>query len=149
MIMNLRLAFKLFFFRCILDVIKDPNVFEDINLVFDLLLPFSRKKVLMKAYGKEFNNLVMFYLTQVKKEKSPLCTKDPVANFHLTNGSTLRNFFCPYTKGQFADPVTRRTWENGLGFMANYWYNLDKLSQNSSAYASEGLVAVDPSIHHH
>ena len=71
------------------------------------------------------------YLVKEKEGKRAL---DPVANFHIKNGATLRRI------NWLANPSEKAMLQS-FGMMVNYQYNLDKLDNNRSRYLEEGIIS--------
>ncbi len=142
----LTFSWLLFFgFSCLKKYVRSASDLEDLQLVLDDSLSFRRRKLLLKVFSKQLDCIVLHYLTEEKNVKNSLKCKDSVANFHIGNGATLHNFFCPFarTGSKLTPAVTTRTWDNSLGFMANYLYDLNKLPNNSETYRTHGSIDVN------
>lgn len=59
--------------------------------------------------------------------------KDPVANFHLTNGAYLYRI-------NWMGNATRKGMDQSLGIMANYYYDLSQIEKNHELYITKSLV---------
>ena len=76
------------------------------------------------------------YLLLEKRRNAAL---NPVANFHVRNGSTV------WRVNWMADP-SPRGMEASLGMMVNYRYYLDRLETNSTAYLNHYTIDADPQV---
>ncbi len=80
--------------------------------------------------------LCALYLLEAK---SGLRARDPVANFHLSNGARVeRVLFMANT-----DPVGQ---ERALGMMVNYRYALESIEENHDRYLHEGHIAASEEV---
>jgi malonyl-CoA decarboxylase len=82
--------------------------------------------------------LCAHYLARVKREDRKFA-RDPVANFHLSNGARLERI------NWLADTSPKGLRESA-GLMANYVYVLDHIDDNHEAYMTEGKVATGASV---
>ena len=73
------------------------------------------------------------------REKSGRLPRDPVARFHLGNGSILHGIHGG------ADLSTKGR-EQSAGIMVNYLYDLPKIEENHEAYFEEGRIAVSKAV---
>lgn len=80
--------------------------------------------------------VTLAYLALAKRGKSAF---DPVANFHLTNGSRIERI------NVFADP-SEKGLKQSFGAMLNYRYIPDLLEENHEAYVRHGTVSVGPEL---
>lgn len=69
------------------------------------------------------------YLTNVRDGRA----RDPVANFHLSNGASLERL------NWLANPAPYGI-EESLGVMVNYLYDRSKIAANAGAYLAEGTI---------
>jgi malonyl-CoA decarboxylase len=69
------------------------------------------------------------------KEKRGDKAKDPVANFHLTNGAYLRRI-------NWLSDTSAKGLSQSLGIMANYYYDLDDIVKNHELYMTRSEIAV-------
>ena len=76
------------------------------------------------------------YLATAKRGTQAL---DPVANFHLKNGATLR-------KINWLANTSERGMAQSFGIMANYLYDLEELENNRANYLSKGSVCLSEDI---
>ena len=76
------------------------------------------------------------YLVEEKNGKRAL---DPVANFHIKNGATLRRI------NWLANPSEKAMLQS-FGMMANYLYDLDNLDNNRSRYLEDGIVSISEDV---
>ena len=76
------------------------------------------------------------YLVTAKRGRRAL---DPVANFHLKNGATLR-------KINWLANTSQRGIAQSLGIMANYQYDLETLEANRTSYLSEGVISASEEV---
>jgi hypothetical protein len=106
----------------------------------DVLETFSRElqdpSKLMERYASELETLLMKlaarYLVHEKHHGKPL---DGVAKFHCGNGAEM------YQLNYRADE-SRKGWQNSLGIMVNYRYELSKVSQNQLQYELDFNIPV-------
>jgi malonyl-CoA decarboxylase len=71
------------------------------------------------------------YLLQEKKGKK--ATLDPVAHFHLTNGSRLERI-------NWLGDTSSKGMKQSAGLMVNYYYDLDDIDENHEKYVSGGVI---------
>jgi malonyl-CoA decarboxylase len=71
------------------------------------------------------------YLLQEKKGKK--ATLDPVAHFHLTNGSRLERI-------NWLGDTSSKGMKQSAGIMVNYYYDLDDIDENHEKYVSGGVI---------
>jgi malonyl-CoA decarboxylase len=76
------------------------------------------------------------YLYQEKRRNAAL---NPVANFHIRNGS------CLWRVNWMAD-LSPRGMEASCGIMVNYRYYLDRLEHNSNSYLTNHTIDADPQV---
>ncbi|KAJ1645023.1 hypothetical protein LPJ64_003355 [Coemansia asiatica] len=79
-----------------------------------------------------------YYLLKVKRGNGSNSAADPVANFHLRNGS------CLYRVNWRGD-TSYRGLRQSLGLMCNYNYVLDRIEDNSENYVAKGTIATTES----
>ena len=72
-------------------------------------------------------------------EKNKQGTLDPVANFHLTNGSKIKRI------NWLAD-TSPKGLKQSAGLMVNYYYDLDKIDNNHEEYVTEGKIAISRTV---
>ena len=65
--------------------------------------------------------------------------KDPVANFHLTNGALVERICW---KGNATLPGMTRSY----GMMVNYLYKLEKIEENHESYTGDRKIKASPSV---
>jgi malonyl-CoA decarboxylase len=73
------------------------------------------------------------------KRKGGIRARDPVANFHLTNGARIERL------NWLAD-TSRNGLKQSAGMMVNYLYDLEKIEANHEAYSVDGETVVSPSV---
>ena len=73
------------------------------------------------------------------KEKNGKRALDPVANFHIKNGATLRRI------NWLANP-SEKSMLQSFGMMANYLYDLNTLDMNRSSYLEDGIVSLSEDV---
>jgi malonyl-CoA decarboxylase len=76
------------------------------------------------------------YLTVERREKKAL---DPVANFHLSNGSRVERI------NWWANP-SFAGWQQSLGLMVNYRYRPEWIEANHDAYEGEGVIMTSAEV---
>ena len=105
-----------------LEIIDQPNWFED---------PDSNQ-----AAQKLLMPLVAHYLLKVWHKNWPL---DPVARFHIGNGSSLDRI-------NWAADLSSAALRQSAGIMVNYLYDLDQIEHNHEACVEKGLIAASPGV---
>jgi malonyl-CoA decarboxylase len=65
--------------------------------------------------------------------------RDPVANFHLSNGASLERL------NWLANPASYGV-EESLGVLVNYLYDRSKIATNAGAYLSDGTIKVSNQV---
>lgn len=88
----------------------------------------SAKKLLMP--------LAAHYLVKVQHKNLPL---DPVARFHIGNGSSLDRI-------NWAADTSSQAMQQSAGIMVNYLYDLDKIEVNHEACAEKGIVTASRNV---
>jgi malonyl-CoA decarboxylase len=89
------------------------------------------------AHRQLLLGLCAHYLIEVKRR--PGVARDPVANFHLSNGARIERL---NWRGNSSDVGLKQS----AGIMVNYLYQLDAIERNHEAYHGEGAVQVSTSI---
>lgn len=82
--------------------------------------------------------LCAHYLARAKRADNKFA-RDPVANFHLSNGARLERI------NWLAD-LSPKGLRESAGMMANYVYVLDQIDENHEAYMTEGKIATGGSV---
>jgi malonyl-CoA decarboxylase len=80
--------------------------------------------------------LAAHYLVKVQYESLPL---DPVARFHIGNGSSLDRI-------NWAADTSTQAMQQSAGIMVNYLYDLDKIEVNHEACAEKGIVTASKNV---
>jgi malonyl-CoA decarboxylase len=80
--------------------------------------------------------LVAHYLVKVQDKNLPL---DPVARFHIGNGSSLDRI-------NWAADTSTQAMQQSAGIMVNYLYDLDKIEVNHEACAEKGIVTASKNV---
>ena len=80
--------------------------------------------------------LVVHYLTTVQHKNLPL---DPVARFHIGNGSSLDRI-------NWAADASVLAIQQSAGIMVNYLYDLDKIEVNHETYTERSIVTVSRNV---
>jgi malonyl-CoA decarboxylase len=75
------------------------------------------------------------YLTTTRDGRA----RDPVANFHLSNGASLERL------NWLANPAEYGV-EESLGVLVNYLYDRSKIASNAGAYLSDGTIKVSNQV---
>lgn len=83
------------------------------------------------------NRLVARYLLLEKKGKKTAL--DPVAHFHLTNGSRLERI-------NWLGDNSPKGMKQSAGLMVNYYYDLDTIDENHEKYASNGEITTSRTV---
>lgn len=73
------------------------------------------------------------------REKRGGRARDPVANFHLTNGARLERI-------NWAADLSDNGLRNSAGIMVNYLYDLPDIERNHESYRSNGEVVISSSV---
>ncbi|KAJ2705429.1 hypothetical protein FB645_002412 [Coemansia sp. IMI 203386] len=92
----------------------------------------------MEAMEPVVRTLGAHYLLKAKRAGSSNNAADPVANFHLRNGSCLHRV-------NWRGDTSYRGLRQSLGLMCNYNYVLDRIEDNSESYVSKGTIATSGS----
>ena len=92
---------------------------------------------------KEFFNTLMkdlgvYYLAEEKLPKDAKKVRDPVGQFHLSNGAQIANIHYQH------NATTESDQKGGGGLMVNYRYELDEVLARKEGYYTNGVVALDP-----
>lgn len=85
---------------------------------------------------KILTRIVARYLIIEKYRGKPL---DGVGRFHLSNGATLARI-------NWAADLSNRGWQNSLGFMVNYRYDLDRMQENQRAFMTRKDISVEAAV---
>ncbi|MEM6637308.1 MAG: malonyl-CoA decarboxylase [Pseudomonadota bacterium] len=83
--------------------------------------------------GEVLRSLAAHYLADVKRGDG--LPRDPVARFHLSNGAEIHNLLA---SADLSDNGVRQSF----GAMVNYRYDVQKLEENSEAFATENAISV-------
>lgn len=115
--------------RCVaaLDII-DQQIIDQPGWIEDEDKNAAAKKLLMP--------LAAHYLLKVQYKNLPL---DPVARFHIGNGSSLDRI-------NWAADTSSQAMQQSAGIMVNYLYDLDKIEVNHEACAEKGIVTASKSV---
>jgi malonyl-CoA decarboxylase len=105
-----------------LELIDQPDWVKDVEK------NMAAKKLLMP--------LVAHYLVRVQHKNLPL---DPVARFHIGNGSSLDRI-------NWAADISALAMKQSAGIMVNYLYDLDKIEVNHEACAEKGIVTASKNV---
>jgi malonyl-CoA decarboxylase len=81
--------------------------------------------------------LCAHYLVEEKRRSGE--ARDPVAHFHLTNGSRVERI-------DWLGDRSAKGLRESAGMMVNYLYRLDQIDENHEAYKSSGKVNVSNSV---
>ncbi|MBV8601325.1 MAG: malonyl-CoA decarboxylase [Candidatus Eremiobacteraeota bacterium] len=73
------------------------------------------------------------------REKRGAFARDPVANFHLSNGARLERI------NWLAD-LSPKGLRESAGIMVNYAYALDRIDENHEGYMTEGRIAASTAV---
>lgn len=130
-----------------------PNLKQFVTLspipTFCRWLKQTQQNELIDSISKQFNqysshngnentikHMAAQYLISSKHEKYPA---DPVARFHLGNGAKLHQI------NPFAD-MSEKGYQQSLGVMVNYLYDLDSIELNHENYVSKAKVSCSDAI---
>jgi malonyl-CoA decarboxylase len=80
--------------------------------------------------------LAAHYLVKVQYKNLPL---DPVARFHIGNGSSLDRI-------NWAADTSAQAMQQSAGIMVNYLYDLDEIEVNHEACAEKGIVTASRNV---
>ncbi|MFT5226641.1 MAG: malonyl-CoA decarboxylase [Polaribacter sp.] len=105
-----------------LEIIDQPDWVEDEEK------NAAAKKLLMP--------LAAHYLVKVQYKNLPL---DPVARFHIGNGSSLDRI-------NWAADTSAQAMQQSAGIMVNYLYDLDEIEVNHEACAEKGIVTASRNV---
>lgn len=90
-----------------------------------------------EALRGPLSHLCAHYLLEVRRENGR--ARDPVANFHLTNGARVERL------NWMAD-VSAKGMRDSAGLMVNYRYRLNEIEANHDAYRKRGRVAASSAV---
>ena len=93
-------------------------------------------KTLHKEFKQSLLRLCSRYLVRDKRGGR---ARDPVANFHLTNGARLERI-------NWAADLSVNGLRNSAGIMVNYLYDLPDIERNHEFYRSSGDVVISSSV---
>ncbi|MBT6119148.1 MAG: malonyl-CoA decarboxylase, partial [Rhodospirillaceae bacterium] len=112
---------------------------EDVAALCDLLerQNWHRDEAALLALRGPLTHLCAHYLLKARRESGR--TRDPVANFHLTNGARIERL------NWMAD-VSTKGLRDSAGLMVNYRYRLNEIEANHDAYRTRGRIAASPSV---
>lgn len=86
-------------------------------------------------------DLAVAYLAEAKSESRGRIAKDPVANFHLSNGGYIGNIHAlPSNEQTISDAI------GALGIMVNYRYDLSIVDSLKEAYNKNGNITLDEGL---
>ncbi|MDA0704424.1 MAG: malonyl-CoA decarboxylase [Proteobacteria bacterium] len=92
---------------------------------------------LNEALRGPLGHLCAHYLLEVRRENGR--ARDPVANFHLTNGARVERL------NWMAD-ISAKGLRDSAGLMVNYRYRLNEIEENHDAYRKRGRIAASPAV---
>lgn len=75
----------------------------------------------------------------LEEKRGGMRALDPVANFHLSNGSRVERL-------NWLGDTSEKGLRQAAGMMVNYLYNLNRIDENHEAYRSNGKVAASSSV---
>ena len=78
-----------------------------------------------------------YYLIKVKKGTKAF---DPVANFHFSNGASIKQI-------NWKANTSKKGMDESSGMMVNYCYELNKIDSNHENYISNQVISCSRSIH--
>lgn len=76
-------------------------------------------------------SLCAYYLLKIKRNLKAL---DPVANFHLSNGASIRQI-------HWNADQSEKGWKQSCGIMVNYHYEINKIDYHYERYISKGIIS--------
>jgi malonyl-CoA decarboxylase len=112
---------------------------EEIELLKKLDTDWRKDKKLSEALKPLLLRLAAHYLIREKKGGRPL---DPVAGFHLFNGSRLERL-------NWLGDTSAKGMKQSAGIMVNYHYKLDEIDENHEAFAENGKIAASRAVKAH
>lgn len=119
-----------------LDSGSNPLI-EQMQVNPDVLNPvWAHDKQAADRYKPVLMKLCAHYLV---KEKRGDRARDPVANFHLTNGAYLRRI-------NWMGDTSENGLTQSLGIMANYYYDLDQIEKNHELYMTQSDVPMSKEV---
>ncbi len=80
--------------------------------------------------------LCAHYLLKIGKRMKAI---DPVANFHLRNGASIKQI-------NWAADSSTKGWNQSFGMMVNYHYELNKIDRNHENYVSKCIIPSSRSV---
>lgn len=111
------------------------------NLKYALSQAWQEDEELGEALKAPLMRLCTRYLSE-EKGRGGQRALDPVAHFHLSNGSRMERL------NWLGDTSPKGLKQSG-GLMINYLYNLGKIEDNHEAYTSSGEIAMSSSVRGH
>lgn len=117
--------------------IKKITGFSPLTRIADVLdSKWSGDDELKQLLKQPLLEICRYYLLEVKKGRK---AKDPVANFHLSNGARLERI-------NWLGDTSEKGFRESAGLMVNYLYRLDDIDSNHESYISEGVINTGRSI---
>ena len=98
--------------------------------------PLPRSAAELEPARTALTRLAARYLAVERRDNHAL---DPVAHFHLANGSRIERI------NWWANP-SRAGWQQSFALMVNYRYRPEWIEANHDAYESEGIIMTAPDV---
>ncbi len=95
-----------------------------------------QQKEYHESLEKTLLKICAYYLLEAKRKGKAI---DPVANFHLSNGATIKQI------NWSADNSTKGL-QQSYGIMVNYHYELNRIEENHEQYISQGSIKSSRSV---
>ena len=80
--------------------------------------------------------------TKLEAKRKEIRARDPVANFHLSNGAVVERL-------NWLGDTSDKGIQQSAGLMVNYLYDLSRIDDNHEAYTGAGRVTVSTDIKAH
>ncbi len=107
------------------------SLIKKLDLDRDILdAAWAKDQELADRFKPALMKLCAQYLVHEKRGEK---AKDPVANFHLTNGAFLRRI-------NWMGDISAKGMDQSLGIMANYYYDLEQIEKNHELYMTKSEV---------
>jgi len=107
------------------------SLIKKLDLDRDILdAAWAKDRELADRFKPALMKLCAQYLVLEKRGEK---AKDPVANFHLSNGAFLRRI-------NWMGDISAKGMDQSLGIMANYYYDLEQIEKNHELYMTKSEV---------
>ena len=105
----------------------DSKIKEEISALIKEKIAFDQ---ISEEVKEKLLQLCAHYLLSLNSDMKAI---DPVANFHLRNGASIKQL-------NWAADDSEKGWRQSLGMMVNYHYELNKIDRHHESYISKGII---------